>query len=92
MKGDTVTQAGNMHLLDPALLARARALAQGSRRGLVAELEGLTGLEPRGIMRALAAPFDLPVMETAAMLALTPAFELLPLAAAMSRHLSLIHI
>ncbi|WP_409268055.1 GspE/PulE family protein [Massilia sp. BHUDP2] len=82
MKDDAVTQAP----LDPALLARARALALQSRRGLVAELEGLSGLEPRRIIRELAAPFGLPVMETAAMLAQAPAFDLLPLAGAMSRH------
>ncbi|MCD2518905.1 GspE/PulE family protein [Massilia sp. G4R7] len=74
------------NLLDPGLLGRARALAAASRRGLVAELEGLTGREPRRIVRELAAPFGLPVMETAAMLALAPAFDLLPLAQAMSRH------
>nr|WP_269143641.1 GspE/PulE family protein [Massilia phyllostachyos] len=73
-------------MLDPGLLGRARALAAASRRGLVAELEGLTGREPRRIVRELAAPFGLPVMETAAMLALAPAFDLLPLAQAMSRH------
>lgn len=78
--------AVNDNLLDPGLLARARALAQASRRGLVAELEGLTGREPRRIVRELAAPFGLPVMETAAMLASVPAFDLLPLAQAMSRH------
>jgi general secretion pathway protein E len=81
-----VSAAENVNLLDPGLLARARALAQASRRGLVAELEGLSGREPRHIVRELAAPFGLPVMETAAMLALAPAFDLLPLAQAMSRH------
>jgi len=81
-----MSEADNMNLLDPALLARARALARQSRRGLVAELEGLSGLEPRHIVRELAAPFGLPVMETAAMLAQSPAFDLLPLASAMSRH------
>jgi len=74
------------NLLDPGLLGRARALAQASRRGLVAELEGLTGEEPRHIVRELAATFGLPVMETAAMLGQAPAFDLLPLAQAMSRH------
>jgi general secretion pathway protein E len=86
MKDDAVTRADDIHPLDPALLARARALALQSRRGLVAELEGLSGLEPRRIIRELAAPFGLPVMETAAMLAQAPAFDLLPLAGAMSRH------
>jgi len=74
------------HLLDPGLLGRARTLAQASHRGVVAELEGLTGREPRQIVRELAAPFGLPVMETAAMLAQAPAFDLLPLAQAMARH------
>ena len=81
-----MSAAEHVNLLDPGLLARARALAQASRRGLVAELEGLSGREPRHIVRELAAPFGLPVMETAAMLALAPAFDLLPLAQAMSRH------
>ncbi|QOY95817.1 type II/IV secretion system protein [Massilia sp. UMI-21] len=81
-----MSEAGAMHPLDPALLARARAQAAQSRRGLVAELEGLTGLEPRRIVRELAAPFALPVMETAAMLEQSPAFDLLPLAGAMARH------
>ena len=85
MKSD-VLNAPQGVLLDPALLARARAQAAVSRRGLVAELEGLTGLEPRSIIRELAAPFALPVKETAAMLAQSPAFDLLPLAGAMARH------
>jgi general secretion pathway protein E len=81
-----MSQPDGTHPLDPALLAKARAQAAVSRRGLVAELEGLSGLEPRHIVRELAAPFALPVMETAAMLAQSPAFDLLPLAQAMSRH------
>lgn len=72
--------------LDPALLARARALAANARRGLVAELEAITGREARELVRALAAPFDLAVMETGDMLGLSPAFDLLPLAQALSRH------
>ena len=71
---------------DTALLARARAAAAVSERGLVAELEALSGRDPRDLVRALAAPFGLAVVETGAMLALAPAFELLPLAQALSRH------
>lgn len=71
---------------DPALLARARAAAAVSRRGLVAELEALTNRDPRELVRELAAPFGLAVLETGDMLALAPAFELLPLAQALARH------
>ncbi len=72
--------------IDTGLLMRARAQSLRSQRSLVAELEALTGQEPRQIVGALAEPFGLPVMETAAMLAHAPAFDLLPLALAMSRH------
>ncbi|MFL6707822.1 MAG: GspE/PulE family protein [Massilia sp.] len=72
-------------VFDPALLARARATAAASGRSLVDELESETGAEPRQIVRALAAPFGLSVAETADMLAFAPAFDLLPLAQALSR-------
>jgi general secretion pathway protein E len=72
--------------IDAALLARARAQSRQSQRNLVTEIEAISGLEPRQIVLALAAPFGLTVMETADMLALAPAFELLPLAQAISRH------
>jgi general secretion pathway protein E len=52
----------------------------------VAELEAMSGLEPRRIVQALAEPFGLAVMETADMFGQSPAFDLLPLAQAMSRH------
>jgi len=81
---------GHAEPFDTALLARARAAAAVSRRGLVLELEALTGRDPRELVRELAAPFGLPVMETGAMLALAPAFELLPLAQALSRHCALL--
>lgn len=79
-------QPDNDMPLDAALLARARAAATGSRLGLVAELEAMTGREPRRLVRELAAPFALPVLETGDMLGLAPAFDLLPLAQALSRH------
>ena len=72
--------------LDTALLARARARSVQSRRALVDEIEAETALEPRLIVRALAARFGLIVAETADMLAFTPAFDLLPLAQALARH------
>ncbi|MFC4933158.1 GspE/PulE family protein [Massilia sp. GCM10023247] len=72
--------------IDGALLARARQQSRQSQRGLVAELEALSGLEPRQVVAALAEPFGLSVMETAEMLSQEPAFDLLPLAHSMARH------
>jgi len=76
--------------LGPELLARARALSNNSRRGLIAELEAITGRAPRQLVHELAAPFALTVIETAQMLELAPAFDLLPLAQALSRHCALL--
>ncbi|MUI12050.1 type II/IV secretion system protein [Massilia dura] len=71
--------------IDHALLTRARAAQAASKRTLVEELETLTGMEPRLVVRALALPFGLAVLETVEMLAFTPAFDLLPLSQAMAR-------
>jgi len=73
-------------VIDSALLMRARAQSRQSQRSLVAELEALSGFEPRQLVVALAEPFGLTVMETAEMLSQEPAFDLLPLAQAMARH------
>jgi general secretion pathway protein E len=72
--------------LDAALLARARVQSRQSRRSLVEELQGLSGLEPREIVRLLAEPFGLATMETPEMFGQQPAFDLLPLAQALARH------
>jgi general secretion pathway protein E len=71
---------------DPALLARARSQSRQSRRSLVEELQALSGLEARQIVRQLAEPFGLTVMETLEMFGQQPAFDLLPLAHAMARN------
>ena len=73
-------------MIDTALLTRARAASVQSQRTLMAELETLSKLDPRLILRELARPFGLAVMETAEMLACAPAFDLLPLAQALGRH------
>ena len=78
--------------LDNALLQRARTLAQQSQRSLLTELEALTGTEQRQLVRSLAQPFGLAVVETADMLALSPAFDLLPLSKAMQRHCVLLRM
>jgi len=72
--------------LDAAMLARARAQSRQSRRSLVEELQGLSALEPREIVRLLAEPFGLATMETPEMFGQQPAFDLLPLAQALARH------
>ncbi|MDB5790552.1 MAG: ral secretion pathway protein GspE [Massilia sp.] len=77
-------------LFDAALLARARAQSRASQRPLVAELEAISGLDPRQIVQSLAQPFGLTVMETAEMFSQSPAFDLLPLAHALARHCALL--
>jgi general secretion pathway protein E len=71
---------------DAALLTRARAQSRQSQRSLVDELQALSGQEPRQIVRQLAEPFGLTVMETLEMFGQQPAFDLLPLALALARH------
>jgi general secretion pathway protein E len=71
---------------DPALLARARAQSRQTQRSLVEELQALSGQEPRQIVRQLAEPFGLTVMETLEMFGQQAAFDLLPLAQALARH------
>jgi len=75
----------------PELVSRARAAARTSGRGVYAELETLSGLEPRAFVQALAALLRFEVIETATMLEMRPANELLPLARALTRHCALLH-
>ncbi|MCX7218945.1 MAG: GspE/PulE family protein [Burkholderiales bacterium] len=72
--------------IDAAMLTRARAQSQISQRPLITELEELSGNDPRQLVHGLALPFGLAVLETADMLGLKPAFDLLPLSLAMARH------
>ncbi len=73
-------------MIDATLMARARKLREQSKRSLVEELQALSGAEPRLVVRALALPFGLAVLETVDMLAFSPAFDLLPLGQALARH------
>jgi general secretion pathway protein E len=68
------------------MLALARTQSTLSQRSLVDELHTLSGDEPRVIVRALAGAVGMAVAETAEMLALRPAFDLLPLSAGLLRH------
>ncbi|HEY8102477.1 MAG TPA: GspE/PulE family protein [Burkholderiaceae bacterium] len=72
--------------LDPQVLARARTLAAQSKRSVMIELQELTKNEPRQLVQTIALLFDLPVAETTDMLALHPAFDLLPLSKSMQNH------
>ncbi|MFM0018852.1 GspE/PulE family protein [Paraburkholderia azotifigens] len=72
--------------VDATLLQRARAQAGQSQRSVLAELQALTGADARDLVPAIAEPFGLKVLETAQMLALAPAFDLVPLSKAMQRH------
>lgn len=72
--------------LTSEVLAKARAAAGASQRGVVTELQELTGLDPRVLLVDLGKTFGWAVLEMADMLALYAAFDLLPLARAMQRH------
>ena len=76
--------------LDAELLKRARAAATATQRHIVAELEALTGMEPRQLLQALAQQFAMRVIETAEMLTLRPAFDRVPLSRAMQRRCALL--
>ncbi|MEY4560781.1 MAG: hypothetical protein RLZZ618_58 [Pseudomonadota bacterium] len=67
-------------------LAQARAAAQRSRRAVVDELAEMAQADPRAVLQVMAKDFGLRVLEVADMLALAPAFDLLPLAQAQSLH------
>ncbi len=84
----TTSIAGSM--IDTSLLQRARMQSMRSHKSLIAELEELTETNPRELVRTLAATFGLEVIETAQMLALTPAFDVLPLSKAMHNKCALL--
>ncbi|UGQ47662.1 GspE/PulE family protein [Massilia endophytica] len=92
MSNPAFNTAAALPVLDAGLLAKARSARALSKRTLVEELEALTGSEPRLLVRALARPFGLEVLETEEMLAFTPAFDLLPLSQAMARHAVLLRM
>lgn len=71
--------------IEQEVLRRARASAVSSGRSVMAELEAVTRLEARDVLRAVAAHFGCRVMETAEMLDCVAVFDLLPLARAQQR-------
>jgi general secretion pathway protein E len=77
-------------MFDADTLARARAQAAATQRHIVAELETLTGIEPRQLLQSLAQQVAMQVIETAGMLALEPVFGRVPLSRAMQRRCALL--
>ncbi|MBS1209428.1 MAG: ral secretion pathway protein GspE [Proteobacteria bacterium] len=64
-------------------LARSSALKSG--RPVMAELEAMTQLDPREVLREVAGKFHCRVIETVEMLDMKPVFDMLPLARAQQR-------
>lgn len=71
---------------DFAMMRRAHELTVVSKRSLMTELVAQTRIDPRELLNLLAQPFGMRVVETADMLALSPAFEMLSLHKAMRLH------
>ncbi len=69
-------------VIDQAHLRRARNLARESGRSVIAELEHLHNGSSEELVAQLAALFGMAAVNHAGMAALTPAFDLLPLALA----------
>lgn len=65
--------------IDQALLRRARNLARQNRRSVLAELELLHPGGPQVLVQELADLFGMVPIDGAALRAMTPAFDLLPL-------------
>ncbi|MDP9109377.1 MAG: GspE/PulE family protein [Pseudomonadota bacterium] len=76
--------------MDADLLQQARRAATRSGNTVLAELEAISAQDPRTLVQALADYFELATLETSAMLALQPAFDLLPLSLAMQRNCALL--
>ena len=79
------TDASTTKSLTNAILQQARQQAARSHLGILAELETLLQTDARSIVREVATLFRLPIIGTAQMLALTPAFDLLPLPRALQK-------
>lgn len=72
-------------LIEPETMRLAHISALKSGRPVMAELEAMTQFEPRDVLRAVAEKFHMPIIETAEMLDMQPAFHVLPLARAQQR-------
>jgi general secretion pathway protein E len=66
-------------------LDQALKISANTGRSVMEELEQLTGMEPRVLLRTMATLFNMPIIEMSEMLQLQPAFDCLPLSKAMQR-------
>jgi general secretion pathway protein E len=71
--------------LDAELIQQAHQKAAHSQRSILLELETITQWEARQVVKVVASALGWRVLETADMLALSPAFALLPLSSALQR-------
>lgn len=71
--------------LDPELIDQARDLARRSSGNMIDALQTAMGASGREIVALLGSHLNWPVVETADMSAVTPAFDLLPLVKALQR-------
>jgi general secretion pathway protein E len=69
--------------LDTAVIQQARQQALQTRRSMLNELEQLTQWDTRRVAQAVATTFGLKIIETAEMLSLNAALDILPLSRAM---------
>jgi general secretion pathway protein E len=76
--------------VDAALLAQARAASTASQRHVLLELEALTSIEPRTLVRMLAHRLAMSVIETQQMLEMEAVFDRVPLPRAMQRRCALL--
>ncbi len=85
-----MTERTALDFKDEGLVRLARDAAARSGRGVIAELEALSGDDPRQALRRVSSVLNLPVLETAGMLAMSGAPDLLPLSKAIQRHCALL--
>jgi len=76
--------------VDAALLAQARAASTASQCHVLLELEALTSIEPRTLVRMLAHRLAMSVIETQQMLEMEAVFDRVPLPRAMQRRCALL--
>lgn len=83
---NAVLQEQPLPRIDEALLQQTHDAAKRSRRTVIEELVNATGADARGLMQSVGMLLQIPVIETAQMLGMDPAFDLIPLVKAMQRN------
>lgn len=86
----TVQETTQPTAIDAVPLAQARAASSVSQRHVLLELEALTGIEPRTLVRMLAHRLAMSVIDTPQMLEMEAVFDRVPLSRAMQRRCALL--